>query len=455
VSESGYRRAEICEQLERDGRIIGLECTWRRRDGETLYMRESATVVCDADGSVLFYQGTVEDISEQKLAEDALRESEERFRATFEQAAVGISHVDIDGRFLRVNRKLCEITGYERDELLELNIRDVTHPDDIEADVKFGESLEKGEIPTYSMEKRYIRKDGAITWVNLTVSLVRKASGDPDYFIDVVEDISARKQAEEALSHSHEELEGQALMLTSANRELEAFAHTVSHDLRAPLRRISGWIDLILTDNPDDLGEEGRRRLQLVQKNCREMDNLVNVMLEFSRMLRVEPARVEVDLSAMAQKIAQRLRDDQVDLSAMAQKIAQRLRDDQPKRRVDFQIAEGLRCEGNPRLLGAVLENLLSNAWKYTRFKKKARIEFGAQEREGRTVFYVRDNGVGFDQAKAGKLFVPFQRLHNNSEFEGVGIGLATVQRIIHRHGGQVWAEGETGKGAVFYFTVD
>ncbi len=239
-----------------------------------------------------------------------------------------------------------------------------------------------------------------------------------------------------ARMRTHLQLRRMQIDLQALNQELEAFSYSVSHDLRAPLRWIAGYSRILLEDYGDRLDEEGRRHLRSIESAARRMNDLIEDMLFLSRVGRQE------------------LRITSVDLSAMALEVAALLRKSDPARHVDFEIAPDLAVSGDARLLRIVIENLLGNAWKYSGKQPAARIEFGSTEEGGRTVFHVRDNGVGFDMAAAGKLCTPFQRLHSEKQFEGTGIGLATVRRALRRLGGDVRAEGEVDKGATFSFTI-
>jgi len=254
-------------------------------------------------------------------------------------------------------------------------------------------------------------------------------------------DITKRKLAEEEVHRLNLELEQRVrqrtAQLEAANKELEAFAYSVSHDLRAPLRGIDGWSQALMEDYHDQLDEQGRQYLDFVRAEAQRMGQLIDDLLQLSRVTRGDMRTVPVNLSGIAQDVAARL-------------IAA-----QPERRVDLTIQPGLATIGDPRLIEIVLTNLFSNAWKFTSPRLSARIEFGKTEIEGRSVFFVRDNGVGFNMAFAQKLFGAFQRVHKQSEFPGAGIGLATVQRIIHRHGGEVWAEAQVDQGSTFYFTLE
>jgi len=221
------------------------------------------------------------------------------------------------------------------------------------------------------------------------------------------------------------------------NKELEAFSYSVAHDLRSPLITIDGFTQVLLENTVDSLDEPNRKHLERITTAVRRMHRLINDLLGLSKIVRAP------------------LHNDTVDLSRAAREIIQNLHDSAPARIADFTIAEGMVVQGDPGLLRIVLENLLSNAWKFTARQERAQIEFGTgADREGRTVYFVRDNGAGFDPKYAAKLFSPFQRLHSEAQFAGTGIGLAIVQRIVHRHGGEIWAESAVNSGAGFYFTL-
>ena len=242
--------------------------------------------------------------------------------------------------------------------------------------------------------------------------------------------------ANEELENANRDLEETNRDLEGANRELEAFSYSVSHDLRAPLRSIEGFSQILIEDYAAHLDEEGRGYLHRVRASSRRMALLIDDLLDLSRVTRTEMRRRSVDLSALARDISEELRKSR------------------PWRKVEFEIQDGLVANGDARLLRVALWNLLDNAWKFTAKEPNPRIEFASTLREGRRVYRVTDNGAGFDERYSDKLFGAFQRLHSSEEFEGTGIGLATVARIVHRHGGEVWAEGRIGEGAIFYFTL-
>jgi len=265
----------------------------------------------------------------------------------------------------------------------------------------------------------------AATFNRMTASL-KKITASRD---ELDREVTVRKRAEEQVRRTNIEL-------AAVNKELEAFAYSVSHDLRAPLRSINGFSQALIEDYPDKLDEQGKDYLQRVRSATQRMGALIDDLLRLSRVARSEMIRETVDLSAVAQSIADELQETQ------------------PERQVSFVIAPALTTSGDAQLLRLLMENLLSNAWKFSGYHPQARIEFGATQSNGKEVFFVRDDGAGFDMTYADKLFGVFQRLHSQDDFPGTGVGLATVQRIVHRHGGQVWAEGKVEEGATFYFTL-
>jgi PAS domain S-box-containing protein len=277
---------------------------------------------------------------------------------------------------------------------------------------------------------------------HLEISLVPEHGPDGTVvgFYALKRDVTERLRAEEAVRKLNEELEARVnnrtAELTSANRELESFAYSISHDLRAPLRGIDGFSHLLAEEYGERLDDQGRGYLERVRRAAQRMGNLIDDILELSRVTRQEMRRVRVDLSQIA-----------------AELLEERARSE-PEHRVGLSIAPGCTAFGDPQLLRVMLQNLLENAWKYSAKTASPRIEFGCETEEGTTVFFVRDNGVGFDMRYADRLFTPFQRLHKPEEFEGTGIGLATVARVVHRHGGRVKALSQPGKGTTIRFTL-
>ncbi len=377
-------------------------------------------------------------LAEQQRARFRLRRSEARFRATFEQAAVGIAHVAPDGHWLLVNQTLCDIIGYTRSELLMLSFQEITHPQDLDADLALVRQLLVGEIPHYSLEKRYLHKSGAPVWVRLTVALVRDSDGQADYFIVVVEDIRVRKRAEDEIAQLNASLERRVeertAELQAANRELDSFSYAVSHDLRAPLRAIRGFSEALADDFDEQLPAGARVFVDQIRQAGQRMHELIDGLLALSR-------------STLAE-----LQQDDADVSAMATAILAELAQTDPRRQVRTQVERDLRVQGDARMIDVLLRNLIGNAWKYTQRTPQPLISVVAEQRDGIDYVCVTDNGAGFDRAFAGSLFRPFQRLHSQEDFPGTGIGLATVQRIVQRHGGRLLADGEPERGAHFCF---
>jgi PAS domain S-box-containing protein len=412
---------------------------WRRKDGTSLPVEIRRRAVSIGGAPLVIV--AMRDISAQLRAEEQLRESEMLYRSTFEDAPVGVAHLDQEGRWLRVNQKLCDITGYAADELLSRSCLSITHPDDLDGELRGMQRLLSGRIGIFDREKRYLRKNGEFVWVHQRSSLFRATDGRPAHFIAVTTDISDRKAAEEELLRLNEVLEQRVrertAELEAANRELEAFSYSLSHDLRAPLRSIAGFTRLVEADCGDRLAPNCREHLGRVTLATQRMDGLIEDMLGLFRI---------GSSPFMRQK---------VDLSHLALEIVEQLRQAQPGRAVTCVIEPAIEAVGDPGLLRAALDNLLGNAWKYTSRQAHAEIHFRATRSEqGEIIYSVRDNGAGFDMRYAAKLFQPFQRLHRADDFPGTGIGLATVQRIVRRHGGRIWAEAAPERGACFYFTL-
>jgi PAS domain S-box-containing protein len=490
--------------------------------------------------------------------------TQQRFLDTFEFAAAGMSHVSLEGQMLRVNKTFCQLVGYSEAELLRMRFRDFTVAEDVAPDEALLARALAGEIDRYSLEKRYIHKDGHLVWAHLTVALVRGPGGVPDYFISVVQDLSALKTAENALrtserlmrqaqnlagfasfeadvknnrfhtlGNSHQRLglpradftgedmiaaahpadrdrmaadwkdalqgkraynttyrtritgqerwfsvraeferdaEGQAIRafgvsqditerkrseleirrlnasleyriqertreLKDAYDELESYSYAVAHDLRSPLRIINGFAQALEEDS-EALTPSSRAHLDRIRGASRKMGQLIDGLLELAQYGRGEMQRKPVDLGALA--------------SHMLEEWASA----EPGRSVTWDIEPGLLVQADPALMDALMQNLLHNAWKYSALRKDAHIRVFARAADGQTHYCVSDNGAGFDMARASKLFQPFHRLHLPHEFSGLGIGLATVRRIVLRHGGTLKAESAPGAGATFCFTI-
>lgn len=391
----------------------------------------------DAAGLAKRYLGMVIDITERKLAERALGESEARFRALFDHASDAIFLHGFDGRIVDVNQQACASLQYSREELLGMTVVDVDRSFGLPQAQSAWLEVRNAEVRT--VEGSHHRKDG--TEFPVEVRLSRCSIGGRELYLAVVRDVTERRRAEQALKQWNAGLERlvaeRTLELQAANRELEAFSYSVSHDLRAPLRAIDGFTRVVQETEAPALSPPGRAYLERVRSAAGRMAALIDDLLGLSRITRSDLAPQSVDFSALAESIASELRERE------------------PERAVEFHVDAGIRLTADARLLRILLENLLGNAWKFTSRTAAALIEVGSlRDAEGRLVCYVRDNGAGFDMKYAAKLFGAFQRLHSSTEFPGTGIGLATVQRVVNRHGGRVWAEGRPGSGATVFFCI-
>jgi PAS domain S-box-containing protein len=330
---------------------------------------------------------------------------------------------DREGRFTRVNPAWENVLGWTSADLTRTAYIDFVHPDDRASTAAETAKLADGGT-TLNFENRYRQKDGGYRWLSW------KSAAHPDGGVyAAARDITREKQAAAELQQHMAEV-------AAVNRELEAFSYSVSHDLRAPLRHITGFAMMLEQSAADTLDAKGRRLLATITTSATRMGRLIDDLLSFSRVGRTELARTRVDLNQLGREVRQ---DVSRDING---------------RVVDWQLHDLPIVEGDPALLRLVLENLLSNAVKYSSRRERAQIEIGALRADGESVVFVRDNGVGFDMQYVGKLFGVFQRLHSADEFEGTGIGLANVRRIVQRHGGRTWAEGRVDEGATFYFSL-
>jgi PAS domain S-box-containing protein len=356
-----------------------------------------------------------------------------------------VSVADLKGNITYANDLFCKISGYSQAELIGQNHRIVNsgfHPPEVFSEL--WRTISQGNVWYGELKNR--NKAGGYYWVASTIVPLMGADGRPQNYMAIRTDISAVKQAEEEIRQLNVSLERRVLErtteLATANKELESFSYSVSHDLRAPLRTIDGFSQVLLEDYADKLDDQGKDYLKRVRSATQRMGHLIDDMITLSRVTRAD------------------MRRETIDLGALAAEVIAELQRSEPERPVDWHIESALVAQGDAGLLRVVLVNLLGNAWKFTGKTANAKIEFGANSvpdadnAEGMTEFFVRDNGAGYDMAYADKLFGAFQRLHLSNDFAGTGIGLATVQRIIHRHGGRVWAEGVVGKGATFYFSL-
>ena len=563
-------RDKLVEGLKTEGRYSNLEAKFRMKNGDVIIGLMSASII--SLSNVNHILTITRNITEIVKAQEKLQESETRFRTAFENSAVGMCLISLDGKFLQVNSKLCQMLGYYAPELLSLNFQQITHPDDIlQSNAYISEAINYENINLH-FENRYIKKNGDVIWIEVSSSLLRDEDNEPLYFISQIIDISERKIAEDQLRQKdiefrklsahvpdlifqftknaegkyyvpiasdgiinifgclpeevvddfspiakvihpddaqrvineielsaqnltffecefrvlipgkdlqwiysrstpeklpdgsvtwygfntntterklamdeikklNETLEQKVIerttQLEATNKELESFAYSVSHDLRAPLRSIDGFSQAILEDYYDNLDELGKNFLNRIRASAQMMAKLIDDMLSLSRVTR------------NAMKLAK------VNLTEIAESISKDLINSDKNRKVKFIISKNLIEIVDSTLISAVIQNLIENAWKFSSKKIESIIEFGIVDIDKRSTYFVKDNGAGFDMKYAEKLFSPFQRLHQQTEFPGTGIGLATVQRIIHRHKGEVWAKGKIDEGAIFYFTLN
>jgi len=425
-------------QLLLEGKLdkYSLEKRYIRKNGSSVWVNLTASMVYDAAGKPIFAVGVVEDISKRKQAEAALRHSEERYRRLYNETPVMLHSIDQDSRLLSVSNYWLETLGYERREVLGRKFTEFMTEASCSYAVKIvlPEFFRTGSIK--EVPYQIMKKNGEILDVQLSAIAELDSEGKVVRSLAVMVDVTERKRAEEEVERLNVDLSARAFDLEYVNLELEAFNYTVAHDLRNPLNVISSYCQAFKELCADKLDEECLHYIQETYDGTLRMNRLIEALLNFSRLAHAE------------------LNRDQVDLSSMAKEIAGELQGTKAARRVEIRIADGIVADGDAILLRVVLANLLDNAWKYTATRETAVIEFGAKELDGKPVYFVRDNGSGFDNKAAEKIFAPFQRLPGAEECRGFGIGLATVERIIRRHGGRVCAEGEPGKGATFYFTL-
>ena len=522
------------------------------------YWDWSVIPVKEGDGKVKWLAFTLVEITKRIQAEKALKESEDRFRAVFEQLAVGVALVNTKtGRYVQINQKYCDFVGYTMPEMLQKSFMDITHDEDIQANVDANMQLIEGYQREFSIEKRYLHKDGSLIWGKLTISPLWKSGEKPETYlhIAIVEDITEHKQAETALRESEQlyraigesidygiwvcdsegrniyasdsflklvgltqeqcsnlgwgnvlhpddvggtiaawqecvrtgcnwdiehrfrgvdgqwysvlargvpvrnakgkvvcwaginldinklkqvesELKDRTQQLEAANKELESFSYSISHDLKAPLRAIEGFSRMLKKKYGSDFNEEVIRILDVILTNTEMTGSLIDALLAFSR--------VQQNIVSLSE----------IDMDKLANNVWDEIHELHQERELKVKITKLLPGLGDKILIRQVLYNLLTNAVKFTKDRTPGIIELTSRSETNRIVYCLKDNGTGFDMAYYDKLFGVFQRLHSQEEYEGTGIGLAIVQRIIKRHGGQVWAEGKVDKGATFYFTL-
>jgi PAS domain S-box-containing protein len=420
-SPNGAGTTGAWRHRKKDGAIIDVEVT----TGVVQFDHRDARLAIAAN------------ITERKQMEEALRESDEKLRLLVGGVQeYAILMLDPEGRVTTWNEGAERITSYRAEEIIGQHFSKFYTPEAAAQGKPAMELKGAAEQGRFEEEGWRVRKDGSRFWASVVVTPLRDGTGQLRGYAKVTRDITERKRIEEQLERQRSELARSNTELIAANKELEAFSYSVSHDLRAPLRSIDGFSLALLEDYEEKLDAEGKDSLRRVRAATQRMGMLIDDLLNLSRVTRAE------------------MKLQNVDLSAIGRAVAAELENSQPQRRIECQIQEGLEVHADSNLMRIALENLLGNAWKFTSRRESARIEFGQTNKNGSRVYFIRDNGAGFDSARSERLFGAFQRFHDRNDFPGTGVGLATVQRIIQRHGGRIWAESAVEKGATFYFTL-
>jgi PAS domain S-box-containing protein len=415
------------------------ELTYIRKDGSRFPAVVSVTALRDAQNSIIGYLliGTDntarKEVEEQKMKLDRRLRDELAHEQRFRLAAIVDSSDDaiigktLDGVITSWNEGAHRIFGYSAEEIVGRSNSLLIPADRENEETEILKQLTKGERVAHFDTVR-VHKNGQKIHVSVAISPVRDSSGHLIGASKIVRDITERRRADDALARAKAAAE-------AAVHELESFSYSVAHDLRAPLRGMNGFAQMLLETYGDKLDEDGQDWLREIVLNARKMAGLIDSLLSLARLTRTEP------------------RHELVDLSAVVRATITQLSTADPGRAFELVVQDHLTAELDPELARALIENLVGNAWKFTSKVPLGKIEFGTTQHNGAPAFFLRDNGAGFDMAFASKLFGPFQRLHTLDEFPGTGIGLATVQRIVRRHGGRVWAEGVVNGGATFYFS--
>jgi PAS domain S-box-containing protein len=433
---------QILEKIQRGERIQHFETVRQTKDGQLVHVSVTISPIKDSTGKVIGASKVARDITRRKATEEQLRASFKEIadlKAALDEHAI-VAITDRKGKITYVNDKFCAISKYSREELLGQDHRIINsgyHPKEFIRDL--WTTITHGRV--WHGEIKNKAKDGTFYWVDTTIVPFLNEQGEPRQYVAIRADITERKAAEEKVRCLNVELEERVLertaQLQAANKELEAFSYSVSHDLRAPLRHVAGFVELLKRDAGPVLSEKSQHHLKTISESAKRMGDLIDDLLAFSRIGRSEMQKSAVNLDNLVKEIL-------IDL-----------REETKGRDIIWEMNPLPQVQADRSMLRQALVNLLSNAVKFTRARTSATIEVGcAQSQSNEAIIFVRDNGAGFDPKYTDKLFGVFQRLHSSSEFEGTGIGLANVQRIIQRHGGRVWAEGAVDQGATFYFSI-
>ena len=429
--------AAIMDGVKRGEGVEHFETTRVRKDGQIIHVALTISPIKDASGQIVGASTIARDITEHKRAEEEIRKLNRYTRSLIEASLDPAVTISPTGKITDVNMATEAATGRTRTELIGTDFSDYfTEPG--KARDGYEQVFREGSVRDYPLELRH-RNGGSIP-VLYNATVYRNEAGEVVGVFAAARDITELKRAEEEIQKLNQELEKRVAARTAqlelANNELESFSYSVSHDLRAPLRGIDGFSRILEEDYSDKLDEKGRKTLASVRAASQRMALLIDDILQLSRLSRAPLQLLPVDLSVLAASVADELKKAE------------------PDRGVKFVIEPGWVAFADGNLMRIVLDNLIGNAWKFTVKQSAAKIEFGRTIHEGVPAYFVRDNGVGFDMQYVSKLFSAFQRLHTVAEFPGTGIGLATVQRVIRRHGGKVWIEGGINEGATAYFSI-
>lgn len=388
----------------------------KKKDGNYLWVETIGNFISEND-KVIGAVFNTRDISKRKVAEESLRKTQ----LTVDKSPLSIFWISPEGKFIYVNETATKKLGYSQDELLSMHVWDVD-PNYPQEKRKEQWNLHRQEKER-SVESEHRRRDGTTFPVRININHL--AFEGQEMEVAEAEDITESKQAEEALK-----------LQASERAAVDTFTYSVSNDLQAPLRRIEGFSNALLEECPEQLNDQARNYLNRIVKQIDSMKKINLALLKLSRV------------------VSHEINKEAIDLSTLFRSYLKKLQLQEPERQVETVVAPQLTVEGDAELLKILLDNLLDNAWKFTSGVEDALIELGSTEQDGQTVYYLKDNGVGFDMNHADKLFVPFQKLHSDHDYPGIGVGLNLVYRIISRHGGEIWAESEPGKGACFCFTL-
>jgi PAS domain S-box-containing protein len=406
-----------------------LEKRYVHKDGSLIWASIAIALERDAAGKPLYAVSVLDDVTSRKHAEDALRQSEDLFRKTFELAASGVAHVSLDGVFLRVNRRLTEMFGYTEAELLGRSVKDISHPEDRDVTDAQRALIRAGERESLRFEKRYLAKDARVVWVSLGVALVRNAAGTPQYEIAMFDDITERKDAEVQLREAHEELK-------RSNSELEQFAYVASHDLQEPLRMVSSYTQLLGRRYGEKFDADAKEFMAYIVDGATRMKQLIEDLLAYSRVGTKGKDFKPADLDKSVRRAISNLK------AAIEESGASVTYDPMPVVPADeVQLAQ-------------LFQNLMGNALKFRAPSVQPRIHVGVKDLGEAFELSVRDNGIGIEPQYFERIFMVFQRLHNKGEYSGTGIGLAIVKKVVERHGGHIRVESKLGEGSAFIFTL-